>query len=98
MLDRIADGFWPKCSLRWMSYQLPRGAAMPARDGYIAGVPCWVDTSQPDPDAAVAFYSGLFGWEFEEVMPPESPCRYFVARLAGGGPAAGSSLPDGAGP
>ena len=46
---------------------------MPERDGYIPGVPCWVDTSQPDPDAAVAFYGGLFGWEFEDVMPPESP-------------------------
>jgi hypothetical protein len=32
---------------------------MPERDGYIAGVPCWVDTSQPDPDAAAAFYRGL---------------------------------------
>ena len=28
---------------------------MPERDGYIAGVPCWVDTSQPDPDAAAGF-------------------------------------------
>ena len=43
---------------------------MPERDRYIAGVPCWVDTSQPDPDAAVGFYSGLFGWKFEDVMPP----------------------------
>ena len=34
---------------------------MPERDGYIPGVPCWVDTSQPDPDAALAFYGGLFG-------------------------------------
>ena len=42
---------------------------MPERDGYIPGVPCWVDTSQPDPDAAVDFYGGLFGWEFEDVMP-----------------------------
>jgi predicted enzyme related to lactoylglutathione lyase len=45
---------------------------MPERDGYIPGVPCWIDTSQPDPEAAVDFYSGLFGWEFEDVMPPES--------------------------
>ena len=37
---------------------------MPERDGYIPGVPCWVDTSQPDPESAVDFYSGLFGWEF----------------------------------
>jgi hypothetical protein len=32
---------------------------MPERDGYIPGVPCWVDTSQPDPEAAVEFYSGF---------------------------------------
>ena len=45
---------------------------MPERDGYIPGVPCWVDTSQPDPEAAVDFYRGLFGWELENVMPPGS--------------------------
>ncbi len=33
------------------------------RDGYLPGVPCWVDTSQPDPEAAATFYGGLFGWE-----------------------------------
>jgi uncharacterized protein len=58
------------------------------RDGYPAGVPCWVDTAQPDPEAAVAFYSGLFGWEFEDTMPADSPDRYFVARLRGGAVAA----------
>jgi len=56
---------------------------MPERDGYLAGVPCWIDTTQPDPDAAVAFYSGLFGWEFEDVMPPGSPGAYFIARIRG---------------
>jgi uncharacterized protein len=71
---------------------------MPERDGYIPGVPCWVDTSQPDPEAAVAFYRGLFGWEFEDVMPPGSPGRYFVARLRGGDVAAVGSLPEGAPP
>jgi uncharacterized protein len=54
---------------------------MPERDGYIPGVPCWVDASQPDPEAAVEFYSGLFGWEFEDVMPPGPEGRYFIARL-----------------
>jgi predicted enzyme related to lactoylglutathione lyase len=58
---------------------------MPERDGYIPGVPCWVDTSQPDPEAAVEFYGGLFGWQFEDVMPPESEGKYFVGRLRGGG-------------
>ena len=31
---------------------------MPERDGYIPGVPCWVDTSHPDPEAAARFYGG----------------------------------------
>jgi predicted enzyme related to lactoylglutathione lyase len=53
-------------------------------DRYIPGVPCWVDTSQPDPAAAVDFYGGLFGWELVDVMPPDAPGPYFVARLGGG--------------
>jgi predicted enzyme related to lactoylglutathione lyase len=71
---------------------------MPERDGYIPGVPCWVDTSQPDPEAAAAFYSGLFGWKFEDVMPPGSGGRYLIARLRGGDVAAVGSLPEGAPP
>jgi predicted enzyme related to lactoylglutathione lyase len=71
---------------------------MPERDGYIPGVPCWVDTSQPDPDAAAAFYGGLFGWELENAMPPDSPGKYLIARIRGGDVAAISSPPDGAPP
>jgi predicted enzyme related to lactoylglutathione lyase len=71
---------------------------MPERDGYIPGVPCWVDTSQPDPEAAVDFYTGLFGWEFEDVMPADSEGKYFMARLRGGDVAAVGSIPEGAPP
>jgi predicted enzyme related to lactoylglutathione lyase len=71
---------------------------MPERDGYIPGVPCWVDTSQPDPEAAVAFYRGLFGWEFEDVMPAGSEVKYLIARIRGGDVAAVGSLPSGAPP
>jgi uncharacterized protein len=71
---------------------------MPERSGYIPGVPCWVDTSQPDPEAAVAFYRGLFGWEFEDVMPPGSETKYFIARLRGGDVAAVGSIPEAAPP
>jgi uncharacterized protein len=68
------------------------------RDGYIPGVPCWIDTSQPDPEAAALFYVGLFGWELEDVMPPDSPGKYFIARLRGGDVAAVGSQPEGAPP
>jgi predicted enzyme related to lactoylglutathione lyase len=50
-----------------------------------------VDTTQPDPAAAVEFYGGLFGWELEDTMPPDAPGRYFIARLGGGDVAAISS-------
>jgi predicted enzyme related to lactoylglutathione lyase len=36
---------------------------MSERDGYAPGVPCWVDTWQPDADGAARFYAELFGWE-----------------------------------
>jgi uncharacterized protein len=66
------------------------------RDGYPPGVPCWVDTAQPDPDAAVDFYAGLFGWEFEDRMPAGRPGRYLVGQLQGGDVAAVGSQPEGA--
>ena len=53
---------------------------MPERDGFIPGVPCWVDASEPDPEAAVDFYGGLFGWEFRDVMPASAEGSYFIAR------------------
>jgi predicted enzyme related to lactoylglutathione lyase len=68
---------------------------MPERDGYIAGVPCWIDTSQPDPAAAAAFYTGLFGWECENVMPDGT---YLMGRIRGADVAAVSQLQDGAPP
>jgi predicted enzyme related to lactoylglutathione lyase len=71
---------------------------MAERDGYIPGVPCWVDTNQPDPKAAVTFYASLFGWELEDVMPPESPSRYFIGRIRGGDVAAIGSIPEAAPP
>jgi uncharacterized protein len=69
---------------------------VPDRDGYIPGVPCWVDTSQPDPDAAAEFYGGLFGWELEDVMPAEAGAKYYMARIRGRDAAAVGSIPEGA--
>jgi uncharacterized protein len=69
---------------------------MPERDGYIPGVPCWADTSQPDPDAAAGFYGGLFGWEMENVLPADSDAKYFIGRIGGKDAAAVGSVPEGA--
>ena len=49
------------------------------RQGFPPGVPCWVDTAQPDPEAAARFYGELFGWEFQNRMA----LTYFVAQLGG---------------
>jgi uncharacterized protein len=68
---------------------------MPEREEYIPGVPCWVDTSQPDPNAVLDFYGGLFGWDFEDVMPPDSDGNYFIGRIRGGDVAAVGSIPEG---
>jgi predicted enzyme related to lactoylglutathione lyase len=35
------------------------------------GRPVWVDLSTPDPEAARAFYAGLFGWDFQIAQEPE---------------------------
>jgi uncharacterized protein len=67
---------------------------MPERDGYIPGVPCWVDTGHPDPEAALEFYGPLFGWEFENVMPPDSGVDNFLARIRGKNVAAVGSIPE----
>ncbi len=51
---------------------------MSERDGYEPGVPCWVATVHPDPEKGVSFYTELFSWEATNLMPPESPSKYFV--------------------
>jgi predicted enzyme related to lactoylglutathione lyase len=65
------------------------------RRTYPHGVPCWVDTEQPDVGAAIDFYGGLFGWTFEDAMPPGAPGRYVVAKLAGRDAAAIAGPGDG---
>jgi predicted enzyme related to lactoylglutathione lyase len=66
---------------------------MSARDQYEHGVPCWVDTMQPDPAAAIDFYAGVFGWEFAG----PGPGGYHVAQIGGGHDVAGvGTQPEGA--
>jgi predicted enzyme related to lactoylglutathione lyase len=70
---------------------------MSERDRYPAGVPCWVETLQPDPHAAVRFYSALFGWQIAGPGPlaGDATRDYFVARLRERDVAGIGALPDG---
>ena len=50
---------------------------------YPQGVTSWIDTAQPDPEAASAFYGELFGWTFSNAMPDDAPGVYLIAQLDG---------------
>jgi predicted enzyme related to lactoylglutathione lyase len=56
---------------------------MSERNGYEHGVPCFVCGVFEDPEAAVSFYTELFGWETENLMAADHPGDYFVCRLRG---------------
>jgi uncharacterized protein len=60
-----------------------------------AGVPCWIDTAQPDPHAAADFYGGLFGWEFHQQRPSGTIGPYLVASMGGATVAAITAPTDG---
>jgi uncharacterized protein len=68
---------------------------MSTRDQYPTDVPCWVETLQPDPRAAMRFYEGLLGWESAEpeVTGSGLPGEYFVARVDGRDVAGIGTLP-----
>lgn len=66
---------------------------MQQRTEYPVGVPCLVDTGRKDPEAAMAFYGGLFGWEWEDVSPGGG-YGYFPAKLHGLRVAAVGGQPD----
>jgi predicted enzyme related to lactoylglutathione lyase len=66
---------------------------MSERDTYPPGVPCWVDTLQPDLEAATAFYGALMGWTFDGGMPVDGHWSYYVAQLNGGEVAGIAPLP-----
>jgi uncharacterized protein len=68
------------------------------RDGFAPGVPCWVDTWQPDAEAAMSFYTQLFGWEAEDTMPEGVEGTHYMCRLRGRDVAAIASRPEGAPP
>jgi predicted enzyme related to lactoylglutathione lyase len=61
---------------------------MSDRNGFAPGVPCWVDTWQRDADAAVRFYTALFGWKADGPAGGPYMCKLrgrdvaFVGQLA----------------
>jgi predicted enzyme related to lactoylglutathione lyase len=65
---------------------------MSERDTYPPGVPCWVDTLQPDPQGTMWFYGELFGWSFDGPGPGD----YYEARLRGRHVAGVGAQPPGA--
>jgi predicted enzyme related to lactoylglutathione lyase len=71
---------------------------MNPRKTYPPGVSCFIDTERADVDAAIAFYGGLFGWTFEDRMPPGAPGRFAMATLDGLDVAGIGSALDGSAP
>ena len=70
---------------------------MSQRDDYEPGVPCWIDTLQPDPEATMAFYGALFGWEFAGpgAKPGDPRAATASARMRGRDVAGVGSQPAG---
>ncbi len=66
---------------------------MSERSEHKPGTPSWVDNASADPAAAAEFYSRLFGWETENVMPADAPGDYYMARMRGKAVAALGSQP-----
>lgn len=65
---------------------------MPKTDGFDNGVPCWVDLLATDVDAAKAFYTGLFGWEWNGGEMPQGGV-YWGASVGGEGVAGLAAQP-----
>jgi uncharacterized protein len=56
---------------------------MPTFQSFEQGVPCWIEHSSGDVVASQEFYTGLFGWEFDDRQAsPEAPV-YSMATLGG---------------
>ena len=54
---------------------------MPERTEYTHGTPSWVDLATTDVAGAEAFYSGIFGWEAEQM--PAGDGIYSMQRVRG---------------
>ncbi len=61
---------------------------------YSNGMFCWVDLATTDPDAAKVFYSGLFGWEYDD-RPTDMGIPYTLCQIDGYNVAGLSAMPPG---
>lgn len=50
---------------------------------YPAGVPCWVELTEPEGELATSFFGEVLGWRFEDRAPEGAPSPYSVAGLPG---------------
>jgi uncharacterized protein len=66
---------------------------MPQVDSHAAGMINWADFVSTDLDAATGFYTGLFGWETEDMPMPGTEGVYRFFRLGGRDAAAGGTMP-----
>jgi predicted enzyme related to lactoylglutathione lyase len=66
---------------------------MGERAEYTPGTFCWADLATTDQDGAKGFYTGLFGWEVED-LPVGDGVYYSMARLRGKDVAAISTQPE----
>ena len=57
-------------------------ARMGERTQYTPSTFCWTDLTTTDQEGAKAFYSGLFGWEIED-LPAGEGVTYSMARMNG---------------
>ena len=55
---------------------------MGERTKYTPGTFSWTDLNTTDPEGAKAFYSGLFGWETED-LPVGDGQTYTMAKIGG---------------
>jgi predicted enzyme related to lactoylglutathione lyase len=65
---------------------------MPTRDGYVRGVPNWVDLATSDQAASKEFYGGLFGWTYDDLDMGDG-ATYSMAQLHGRAVAAVAPMP-----
>jgi uncharacterized protein len=66
---------------------------MPHVDSHTPATINWVDFVSTDLEAATGFYTGLFGWETEDMPMPGGEGIYRFFRLGGRDAAAGGTMP-----